>query len=236
MKTKRKILIYVFMFFCVLGIITTIYLINNWKKDVNANLEVKKSIDKYISIKEEDIGIDFKELKKINSDTVGYIDVPNTNVNYVVVKGTDNDYYLKHDFNKKNNSSGWIFMDYRNKLDGKDKNLIIFGHNTGDGSMFGSLTKLLDKKNLSDKNNLIINFYTERGRSQYQIFSIYTIKPEEYYLKINFKDDEFERFKKKLLDRSIFKTEIDLKNKNIITLSTCQNLGAKRLVIHAVEI
>jgi sortase B len=225
------------MTICFIGIISTTYLISKWKKDVITNNNIKESVDKFIDIdKEEDIGIDFDELRKINSDTVGYIEVPNTKVNYIVVKGKDNDYYLKHDFNKNENIAGWIFMDYKNKGDGTDKNIVIFGHNTSDESMFGSLSRLLNEDNIDDKNNLFINYITDKGRKKYQIFSIYTIKPEEYYITTDFKNDEFERFKEKVKDRSIYKININLENKNILTLSTCQNHGVKRLAIHAVEI
>ncbi len=210
----------------------------SWKKDVNRNIHIKKNIDKYIKTDINDnIKINFKELKSINSDTVGYIKVPNTNVDYVVVKGNDNEYYLKHDFNKEYNVAGWIFTDYRNKVDGTDNNLVIFGHDTDDGTMFGSLSNLLNEEIFSKNNNtLIIDFVTDKVQKKYQLFSVYTIAPEEYYIKTNFIDNEFEKFKEEMKERSIYKIDVDLKNKNILTLSTCQNYGAIRLVIHAVEI
>ena len=71
---------------------------------------------------------------------------------------------------------------------------------------------------------------------KYQIFSIYTIEPEEYYITTYFSDQEFVKFKEKVKERSIYKIEANLDNKNIITLSTCQKYGIKRLAVHAVEI
>jgi len=195
-NNKRKTFVISFMIFCFIGIITIICLLANWKKDVSTNLQVKKKLEKYISV-EDDIRIDFEELKKINPDTIGYIKVPNTKVDYVVVKEKDNDYYLKHDFNKKSNNLGWIFMNYKNKNDGSDKNLVIFGHNTSDGSMFGSLSKLLNRENIN-KDNLVIDYYTDKEHKKYQIFSIYTIKPETYYINTEFRNDEFELFKEKI--------------------------------------
>ena len=233
-KQKEQFAI-VFMIFCFIGILITSYLILNTKKDINSNLNTRQSLDKYIT-KEDDehLNIDFSELKKINQDTVGYLKVPNTNVEYIVVKGNDNDYYLNHDFNKKRNTAGWIFQDYRNKVNGEDKNLIIYGHETHDGSMFGSLSNLLKEENLNDQ--MIITFTTEESEKQYQIFSIYKVEPENYYIETEFTEEEFERFKVEMQKRSIHKFDVDLKNKNIITLSTCQNHGAKRLAVHAVEI
>ena len=237
MKNKKKYFAYTFMIICLVGILITGYLLINTKNDTKTNLYLKQNLDKYVEQKEDNhITINFDELKKINSDTVGYINIPNTNVDYVVVKGKDNNYYLKHNFNNKSNIAGWIFADYRNKVDGTDNNLIIYGHETHDESMFGSLPKLLKEENIKDINKLVINFITDKSEKQYQIFSIYTIKPEDYYLKTDFKENEFERFKEEMKERSIYNIDIDLNNKKMITLSTCQKHGAKRLAVHAVEI
>ena len=238
---KRRTFVLALTCFCFIGILTTLGLMINWKKDIKTNTQVKQSMEKFlVTDKQEDIDtgieVDFEELRKINPDTVGYLEVPNTNVQFVVVKGNDNSYYLTHNFNKDKNAAGWIFMDYNNKADGTDKNIVIFGHNTTDGSMFGSLSKLLDENNLKDKENLIISLVTDKGTKKYQIFSIYTIKPEKYYIRTDYGEEEFIKFKEKIKERSLFKLDADLDNKNILTLSTCQNHGAKRLAIHAVEI
>ena len=224
------------MIICFIGIVITVYMMKRSQGDSKTNLQIEKELEKNINIKDEEIiEIDFNKLKKNNADTIGYLEVPSTNTNYVVVKGNDNSFYLKHDFNKNYNIAGWIFADYRNKVDGKDQNIVIFGHDTFDGTMFGSLSKLLKEDYIEDKTNLIINFITEKEKKKYRIFSIYTIKPEDYYITTNFKEEEFENFKKVIKERSIYKIDVDLENKNIITLSTCQNHGVKRLAIHAVE-
>ena len=93
----------------------------------------------------EQYQIDFKLLKEQNNETVGYIKVNNTNIDYVVVQHNDNSYYLKHNFEKSWNNAGWIFADYHNKLDETDKNIVIFGHNTRDNSMFGTLKSTLNE-------------------------------------------------------------------------------------------
>mgnify|MGYP002295639227 CR=1 FL=1 len=71
----------------------------------------------------------FKKLLEINPDTVGYIKIDGTLVDYPVVKGTDNDYYLTHDFYKNESRSGTVMMDYRNKVtaDGHSGNLVLYG-------------------------------------------------------------------------------------------------------------
>ncbi len=162
MKNKKRYYAYAFMLFCFFGMIATIFFMVDWKKDINKNIKINQSLKEYISIKEDSkINIDFNELEKINSDTVGYIIVPNTNVNYAVVKAKDNDYYLTHDFNKEYNNSGWIFTDYKNRVDGSDKNLVIYGHETSGGYMFGSLSNLLNEDILKNKENQIISFITK---------------------------------------------------------------------------
>ena len=233
----RKKVTITLMFICFIGIITTLYLMKDSKGDAKTNLLIEKELEKNVYINDEDnIDIDFSKLKKTNNDTVGYLEVPITNTKYVVVKGKDNEYYLKHNFKKKYNIAGWIFADYKNKADGSDQNLVIYGHDTYDGTMFGSLAKLLKEDNIKDKDNMIINYVTDMGQKKYKIFSVYTIKPEDYYITTNFKEKEFENFKKKIKERSIYKIDVNLENKNIITLSTCQNHGVKRLAVHAVEI
>jgi len=84
-------------------------------------------------------GIDFEALRAINSNVVGWIVVPGTDISYPIVQGTDNDHYLRRTFAGEQNSSGTIFMDYRNSADFSDRQTILYGHNMRDGSMFAPL-------------------------------------------------------------------------------------------------
>lgn len=90
-------------------------------------------------IKMKLIDVDFSELKKINSETVGWVQVPGTDINYPFVQARDNKYYLENSFYKENSASGWIFLDYRNNKNDYDKNTIIYGHALKVGAMFGTL-------------------------------------------------------------------------------------------------
>ena len=136
------------LFACIFlfGIIYSTYNIVIWYKHINENKEVLKEIKKNIKIKEEKVEIDFNKLKEINPDTIAYLKVNNTNIDYIVVKGKDNEYYLKHNFERNWNVAGWVFGDYRNHFDETDKNLIIYGHNTRDGSMFDTLINVLKEE------------------------------------------------------------------------------------------
>lgn len=177
----------------------------------------------------------FDELLKKNSDTVGYLQVNNTKINYPVVKSSTNSYYLNRDFNKRKNSMGWIFMDYRNNDKDLDKNTIIYGHNIKQGIMFGTLKYALNSSWYKKDSNQIITFNTPTKNMKWRIFSIYKIPATEDYLKTEFtSDEEFLEFTNMLKNRSIhnFNVEID-GNSKILTLSTCFS-HSTRHVVHAV--
>ncbi len=84
--------------------------------------------------------VDFDSLKEINGDIVAWIKCKELGINYPVVQGTDNSYYLTHTFSGEEHISGCIFMDCVNKTDFTDDNTILYGHNMKDGSMFGSFS------------------------------------------------------------------------------------------------
>ena len=216
---------------CILGIIYNSYKLFTWKKDTKKNKEKKKKIQIII----EDDRINFDKLKSINPDTIAYIKVNNTNIDYVVVKANDNKYYLNHNFNNEKNIAGWIFGDYRNKFDETDKNLIIYGHNMKDGSMFETLIYAIDKNWYTNEENMIITLITEMNEYKYRIFSTYSIKAEDYYITTNFNDNtDFEKFINTLKERSIYDYGVDISgNDKILTLSSCIGDGKKRVVLHA---
>ncbi|MBR1414198.1 MAG: class B sortase [Bacilli bacterium] len=240
MKKKRlKIwIVIIFAIICLGLCIYSIYNIVIWKLNVDSNNDINEKVKEYINIDDdgtENYDIDFKSLRIINSEVVGYIKVNGTNIDYPVVQGTNNSYYLKHNLKKEYNIAGWIFADYRNKLDGSDKNLIIYGHNTKDGSMFGSLKNILDSTWQNNKNNLQVILVTEKGQFKYQVFSTYSIEPEDYYINTNFNSDtDYEKFLKTIKNRSNHDYSVSIStNDKILTLSSCMNAGQKRVVLHA---
>ena len=242
MKKRRKLktwVIILFMVLCLIGLVYSCYKIYNWNNDTNENKQIKDKIDDSILVdtKEEipKYKIDWDTIKEQNSDTIAYLKVNNTNIDYVVVKGKDNSYYLSHNFNKEYNIAGWVFADYHNNFDGMDKNIIIYGHNTRDNSMFGSLKNILEESWYNNEENYTIDLVTENGLSEYQVFSVYTITREDYYINTNFStDDKYMDFLNTLKERSIKDFDIVLNSKDkILTLSTCATGGVKRVVLHA---
>ena len=175
---------------------------------------------------------DFNQLRAINSDTVGWIKVQSTNINYPVVQTTDNDFYLHYNFYKKKNYNGWVFMDYRNSIENLNQNTIIYGHN---GTMFGQLKNALKESWYTKKSNQIITFNTLYAKLQYQIFAIYITTPDFDYLVNNYiYSQNYEKFLNEVKSRSIYNFGVDVTTEDkILTLSTCAEAGAKRIVIHA---
>ncbi|MCR5146442.1 MAG: class B sortase [Clostridia bacterium] len=182
--------------------------------------------------------LDFDKLFSVNDHTVGWITVPGTSINYPVAQASDNSFYLKHSFDKSKNTAGWIFADYRNKFDGTDKNIIIYGHNRVDSSMFATLKNTQKANWYNNANNKYISFITPSGTQVYEVFSVYTIKMESYYLQTDFStDQDYLTFLNTLKSRSVhdFGTKLSTNDK-IITLSTCDATGKSRVILHAKKI
>ena len=180
------------------------------------------------------IDVDFKELKEINSDTVGWIQLNGTNINYPFVQTTDNEYYLTRSFDKKKNNAGWVFMDYRNSKDSLDRNTILYAHGRKDNTMFGTLKNILSSKWINNADNYIVKMSTETENSLWQVFSIYNIPETTDYLQTAFySNTEFLEFGNMLINRSEynFNTTIN-ENDKILTFSTCYN-KTNRIVLHA---
>lgn len=178
------------------------------------------------------IDVDINKLKTFNPDTIGFIKVMGTNINYPFVQSTDNDYYLNRSYDKTYNNAGWIFLDYRNN-EFNDKNTIIYGHGRINGTMFGSLKDTLKSSWQNNKDNYIIKISTEKENSIWQIFSVYKIATTSDYLQTSFSDNEFESFISLIKGRSSYNFETNVTNEDkVLTLSTCYNDNDK-MVVHA---
>ena len=243
-KKRKKIdILSFFMLIFILGIAISVIYISKWFVDNMKNKELEKKISTAITITNDENGeeirynVDFDKLKDINNDTVGWLKVKGTNIEYAVVKSNNNSYYLNHNFEKEENSAGWIFADYRNKLDGTDKNIIIYGHNRKNNSMFGSLKNILTEEWYSNQDNLVIDFITKNEYQKYQVFSVYKIENEDYYINTEFIENEFESFINTLKHRSIKDFNVQTSaNDTILTLSTCADSNKYRVVLHAIRI
>ena len=242
-KTNKNLISNIILILFIILFIFSSFKIIMWILNNRENKKIAEEISQSIIIDEENkeekdkYKVDFQTLKEKNSDTVGFLKVNGTNIEYTVVKGTNNSYYLKHNFNKKSNSAGWIFADYKNKVDGTDKNLVIYGHNMRDDSMFGSLKNILNDDWHNEEENKYVTFVAENDNSIYEVFSVYQVADEDYYITTDFKDNEFNDFIKTIKSRSKFDFGVDVnENDNILTLSTCANNNKYRVVLHAKKI
>lgn len=260
--SQKKILVLFLAFFIILGLYSS-YNIIRWTIDakntekqieeINDTVEIKEITDSVATeivnppkedVKKENpywdyikmnlINVDFTKLKEKNSDTVGWIQVSGTNINYPFVQTDNNTYYLKKDFNKNYNSAGWVFMDYRNDLENFNQNTILYAHGRVDGTMFGSLKNIIESNWYNDKNNHIVKLSTEYQNTMWQVFSVYRIPKTSDYLDINFNNKEkYVEFLNMLQDRSEFKFDVSLNEEDkILTLSTCYKEN-DRVVLHA---
>lgn len=241
MKKKSKILVTFIQIVLIAVIIFSGIKIIEWIKSNKKNKDIMSEIKENVVInnemdsKNEEYKIDFAKLKQKNSDAIAWIKVNGTDIDFPVVKGTDNSYYLTHNFDKEKNKAGWIFADYRNKFDGTDKNIIIYGHNMKNGSMFASLKDVIKEEWYNNENNKYIALITENENCKYQVFSVYQIETEEYYLQTNISN--FKEFVEKIKGRSKKKFNVDIKETDsILTLSTCADNTKYRVVLHAVKV
>ena len=261
---KLNVLIFIIGLICFIFLIISIINIINWKIDSNKITKETNNINEIVEITEVEeteeqeieiieqveepepfnpywdyiqmnlIDVKFNELKTINNDTKGWIQVNGTNINYPFVQATDNKYYLTHTFNKNYNSAGWVFLDYRNNINELNKNTIIYAHGRDDKTMFGSLKNILKSGWLNNTDNYIIKLSTETHNTLWQVFSVYRIPTTSDYLKIDFySNEDFLDFTNKLINRSKhnFNTTINEFDK-ILTLSTCYNDDDK-VVLHS---
>ncbi|RGW96270.1 class B sortase [Paraclostridium sordellii] len=161
-----------------------------------------------------------------------WLKLDNTNIDYPVVQTDNNDYYLNYDFYNKLSSSGSIFMDYRDNV--KSKNIILYGHNMRNKTMFNNLLKFKDK-DFFDKNNKI-RVFKDNKEYIYEVFSVYTTDSKYDYLITNFNNpNEFKNYINNIKNKSLFKSDIKVNsNDKIITLSTCSyEFDDARTVVHA---
>ena len=245
---------------CVGGICYSGYKIIEWKLDSNKTIEQTEIIEEAANVEEvEDtpetetvttneppntpywnyikmslLDVDFTELRKINSETGGWVQVGNTNINYPFVRTTNNDFYLSHSFDKSYSKAGWVFADFRNHVDGTDRNLILYAHGRYDATMFGTLRNILTSGWLNNPDNYVVRTVNDYETALWQVFSVYKIPATNDYIQTSFSDDdEFGRFANILKNRSAhnFNTSVSSTDK-ILTLSTCYS-KTERVVLHA---
>ncbi len=174
--------------------------------------------------------VNIEKIQEKYENILGYIKIEGTNINYPIVQGEDNNYYLSHLPNGEKNKMGSIYLDYRNNgFD--DDNTIIYGHNMNDGTMFSELENY--KRNDYYKNHKSYMIYTESGNLKVEILAAYIADASKEGLPINFEDDEREKYLQKVAKSNILDSNVNIKVEDkIITLCTCADVyDTSRLVL-----
>ena len=187
--------------------------------------------------------IEYKELYAKNSDLVGWLQLPGTEIDYPVMQTPDDpEFYLKRDFDKAKSDWGCIFAWGTADLDEPSDNITLFGHNMRDGSMFAGLNAYVDKE-AWNQNSLII-FNTLKEYHTYKIFAVFKTTASmgegfSYHKFVDAKDEEaFDDFVSTCKDLAFYETGITpVYGDKLICLSTCEYSRENgRLVVAAVRI
>lgn len=232
--SKRMLVTIVLVFIALMSFLSLIHSFNEYRQGRAVYEELQNISNSPSSSQNKDTDlINEVALKEINYNYKLWLKINNTNINYPVVQGNDNSYYLTHDFKLNENKVGTIFIDYKNEIN-LDKNLIIYGHNMKDGSMFYDLMKYKDEEFFKANPKIII--ILNNHKYTYEIFSVYTVKSTYDYIKTTFKsNDDYKSYLDDAKNNSIFKSNIEINsNDKILTLSTCSyEFNDARTVIHA---
>jgi len=182
----------------------------------------------------------FEPLLAENADTVGWIAIEGTGIDYPVVQADDNDFYLQRGYDGANNAAGSIFMDYRNAIDdnsehaSKWRNTILYGHRMKNGTMFAALKNYLDEHFFAS--HRLIEFDTLYGEMKWQVFAVYVTDTSFDYIRTEFENDfQYMAFLASLQKKSMYPADVELTPADeILTLSTCDySVADARLVVHA---
>ncbi len=241
-KVINKSFLNIMIIVSLLGINVSIFNIFMHRYSSIKTNEITKNVSSYITVDNEEQENEYsdkiKRLKEINSDTIAWLKVKGTTIEYPVVKSSDNDFYLSHSFDKSYNKAGWIFADFRNSFDDNDDNLIIYGHNMMDGSMFNSLKMVIKSEWYENEDNHLILLLTENKQNVYKVFSTYKISAQDYETITKYESKEnFKTYLNFIKKKSIFNYNTDVNEENqILTLSTCDDNSNYRIVLHAKKV
>ena len=230
-RKSHKLLIIILIVLIIISVVYIIrYFINqyetNKESDVLASVEIDES---QITDDTTERMLQVRELQKENSDIVGWLEIEGTNMNYPVLQGDDNSYYMTHNYKRETTSSGSLFLDKDYDWDIPSSNLLIYGHNNLDGLMFQELLKYEDEDFF--KEHPTFRFTTADEDAEYEIISAFKsrvyYKSEKnvfrYYYFVNANtEEEYNQFITNAKKASLYNIDASAKyGDQLITLSTC---------------
>lgn len=166
------------------------------------------------------ISVDFNALLEQNEDVVGWLYCENTPINYPVLQSADNDYYLYRMINKKYNTAGSVFMDYRSNADCSSLNTIVYGHNMKNDSMFGTFTEYNDPSYYAEHS--VLWFLTPQQDYKIELIAGYVTPDTSDAYQDFITTDGLKTYLENLVKQSTFVSNVDVAQVDrIVTLSTC---------------
>lgn len=203
--------------------------INEVKGSAKNNITSEKNKEKIEVSKSTERMAKVRILQEQNNDIVGWIEIKDTNINYPVLQGSDNEFYLTHNYKKEKTEKGSIFLTKDYDWNKPSCNLLIYGHNIRNGQMFQDLLKYEDKEFYYK--HPTIRFTTEDEDAEYEIISAFKSKVYYKYEKNVFKyydfvnantEEEYNDFVENAKNASLYETGIEVEyNEQLITLITC---------------
>ena len=225
-KSRLRLILHILIALCAVGILCSVFILfsdsREYAKGDTAYQQLRLIGESSEEKQEEHInGVDFTSLDRINPSVVGWLAAEGTEIDYPVVRGNDNDFYLRHLVTGESNQMGSIFMDYRNHSDFSDKNTIIYGHNMKDGSMFSSLTKYKDQRYYDDFPTMLL--YTPAGDFTIELFAGLVVDGNYKSVRFDFQDNhDFQCYIDSLKKKSTFESNTIIKvDDRIVTFCTC---------------
>ena len=228
---KIVMLLLIIIFICSIGYICYyIYNSNKNKKDNNDILNEIEIDQTQVTEEKTEKMLKLEELQKENNEVIGWLEIEGTNINYPVLQGTDNEFYMKNNYKKEKSKDGSIFLDKSYNWDIPSSNLLLYGHNNKNGIMFQDLMKYA--KEDFYKEHTKIKFTTNKEDSVYEIMSVFYsrvyYKSEQnvfrYYYFVNANNEqEYNYFVNNAKKVSIYDTGVNANyGDQLLTLSTCE--------------
>ncbi len=169
--------------------------------------------------------VDLESLRQVNEDVLGWISVPGTQLDYPILQGEDNQYYLNHMWQGKRNAAGSVFLESQMAPDFSGFNTILYAHNMKNGSMFGSLRQYRTQSHWQE--HPCIYVVDDSGIHRYEIFAAFEAEVRGYTYRLDVNTPEKKQaFLDYSAERSVIKTELaPTAEDSVITLSTCTGNG-----------
>jgi len=177
--------------------------------------------------------LDFNALREFFPDITGWLKAENTVINYPIVQGVNNEYYLDRLPDGTQNKMGSIFLDFRNSADFSDDNIFIYGHHMRSGDKFGTFRQY--KQQDYFENHSTMSLYTSTDNFTIDLFAAYILDSANEIPPMRFiNQTDFELYMNHVKERSFFSSDTQVSfGDKLIFLCTCNDSGNKneRLIL-----